>query len=189
MKTLGIALALGDIYRDGGAGEVIKPFDGAVARFDGLIRAIDTMVTLIVSTAGYSKNIPLYPQPERQVSLAKQLERFLREHRKALVPWVTTRPLCWSTRNEVRVGMKLAQQCGFAKKDEKVKVVIASNATHLLRITLYAFFYKPRMWTFRPVIVRHHFSLQSHLLEPVKLLRDVVYVFRVLARVKRIKRS
>lgn len=194
MKYLAIALALGDKYEDAGRGLIRVPLDGAIARFWAVTDALPKDAkTLVICTAGYSKKEPRVPQPERQVSLAGQLKRYV----DSCMPWweksLVAVPRCWSTRNEVRIGIKyvLRAQDGrpaFAQRDEQVTVVIASNLSHLLRILLYAKLYVPRTWRIKLVRARHHFSLRSHVMEPLKICRDIWYIIRVLRRLKHLRR-
>ncbi len=51
MKTVAISLALGDIYRDRGLGEINQPRDGAIERFNAVIKHEPS---LVICTAGYS---------------------------------------------------------------------------------------------------------------------------------------
>lgn len=188
-----LAIALGDIYEDAGTGLIRVPLDGSIARFWAVTDALPKNAeTLVICTAGYSKKEPRIPQPERQVSLAGQLKRYV----GTCMPWweksLVAVPICWSTRNEVRIGIKYALRAreghpAFAQKDEQVTVVIASNLSHLLRILLYAMLYTPRTWRIKLVRARHHFSLRSHVMEPLKIGRDIWYIMRVLYRLKCIR--
>jgi len=187
-KTVGISLALGDLYSRDGVGPLIHPLDGAIARFRALTRAINPLEPhIIVCSAGYCRQDPTRPQPHRHVSLAGQLAKYVRKEEGVWVNDLVSKPLCWSTRSEVRVGIKLAQRLGFAKKEEKVTVMVASNFSHLFRIWLYTELYTPGNWKVRLVRAHHKFSLVSHLLEFPKIIRDLLYIHRVLARLKRIK--
>ncbi len=187
-KFVGIALALGDIYTNGGSGKLIQPVDGAIARYiavrDYLEEFSNDRNSLIICTAGYSKKHPRYAEllPDyrlgRVVSLAAQLFRYCSE-RGLRLPLAY--PLCWSTRNELRIGIKTALK-SFATKDEEVTVVIASNFTHLIRIWLYAKMYTPKNWKFKLVRARHQFTLMSHLMEIPKIIRDLDYALRVWSR-------
>lgn len=184
MKKIAIALALGDIYAQGGVGELKQPLDGACARFAAVTRGMTCdNDSLVICTAGYSDTNPTVPHDSRRLSLAGQLERYVRETGNTYFLRLTAKPLCWSTRNEVRLGIKIAQRRSFANKEEKdVQVVIASNLTHLFRIWLYLLLYTPKNWKIKLVWAHHHFSLMSHLLEPIKVIRDLVYIVRVLHR-------
>jgi hypothetical protein len=189
-KTLAISLALGDLYDEAGYGDLRYPIDGAVARFEAVTRGMscDTS-SLVVCTAGFCKNDPRVPQLHRRISLATQLNNYLIANRN--FDWVErlfAKPMCWSTRNEVRLGIKVAQHTGFANKNERVTVRIASNMSHLIRIWLYAEMYTPDNWKFQLVRARHRFSLISHLLEIPKFMRDLWYVIKVRNRLKRITR-
>lgn len=194
MKQLAISLALGDLYDDAGRGLLRVPVDGGIARFRAVTHALPPSdEVLVICTAGCSRHAPRTPQPERQVSLAGQLKR----HVQKCAPWWNERlvavPLCWSTRNEVRIGIKYALRGeagrpAFARTDERVEVRIASNLTHLIRIMLYAQLYVPRTWKIKLVRARHHFSLRSHVMEPLKIARDMWYIFRVLHRLRRVRR-
>ena len=189
MKTVAISLAFGDIYRGAGTGHLKQPLDAAVARFKAVTAGITCDDnSLIVCTAGYSKKHPTVPQPERQVSLAEQLGRYVGEYETRWTSRLVAKPLCWSTRNEVRVGIKYAQRMAFASKNEEAIVAIASNFTHLIRIWLYAILYTPKNWKIKMIWARHRFSLWAHLFEPPKIARDVIYIMRVLWRLRRSKK-
>lgn len=189
MKQFAISLALGDIYGNSGNGKLKEPLDGAIARFKAGVSALPHDVdTAIICTAGYSKKEPRIPQPERLVSLAGQLERYVSKHYLFTHIKVVTKPICWSTRNEVRIGIKVAQRLGYVRKEDEVDVIIASNFTHLFRIWLYAKLYTPRNWRFVPVRAKHQFSFVSHVLELPKIVRDLHYSAKVLLRLRRLKR-
>ncbi len=176
MKHFVISLALGDIYGNSGKGELNEPLDGAIARFKAGMSALPHDVdTAVICTAGYSKKEPRIPQPERLVSLAEQLGRYISTHHLFTNIKVFTKPICWSTRNEVRIGIKIAQRLGYVRKEDEVDVIIASNLTHLFRIWLYAKLYTPKNWRFVAVRAKHQFSLVSHLLELPKIVRDLHY--------------
>jgi hypothetical protein len=189
MKTVAISLAFGDIYKEAGIGPLKQPLDAAVARFKAVTAGITCDdYSLVVCTAGYSKKHPTVPQSERQASLAEQLGRYVGEYEARWASRLVAKPLCWSTRNEVRVGIKYAQRIAFVSKNEEAVVVIASNFTHLVRIWLYAILYTPRNWKIKMIWARHCFSLRAHLLEPPKIARDVIYILRVLWRLRRSKK-
>lgn len=187
-KTLAISLAFGDIYSNAGTGQLNLPLDGSIARFEKVTLDLPYDIhTLVVCTAGYTRKEPLVPQPERLISLAHQLEHYVQEHVDCWHERLLAQPLCWSTRNEVRVGIKLAQRFGFAVKEERVDVVVASNLSHLFRIWMYAHLYKPRTWKLKLRWAHHNFSLLDHLMEPAKMTRDIVYIARVLIRLRKLK--
>ncbi|MDB5259040.1 MAG: hypothetical protein JWO73_248 [Candidatus Taylorbacteria bacterium] len=188
MKTIGIALALGDIYEAAGSGRLHMPLDGGIARLDGLIRQMTRdRSSLIVATAGYSKHEPLVPQPDRMVSLADQLARYVRINTVLWEDRVLAKPLCWSTRNEIRNGIKLAQRAGFAGRNEPVRVLIASNWLHLIRIRLYTSLYMPKSWKVQFTAVDDRFSFRSHMSEFPKIIRDMLLNARILRRARRIR--
>lgn len=185
-KTLGIILALGDLYGDAGEGELHRPLDGGVSRIEAAIaRMVPATCSLLVCSAGYSKEDPGVPSPERLASLAEQAARFIYERHDSWIHYLVARPLCWSTRNEVRVGIKVALLEKFATRDEKVRVVIATNLSHMPRVWLYTKLCAPKNWRVELVRARHQFSLMSHLLEAPKLARDIVYTLRVFYRLWR----
>ena len=188
MKTVAISLALGDIYSDGGIGEINKPLDGAVARFEAITKEVSVTEALILCTAGYGKKEPLIPKRYRTLSLAGQLSRYVNQYRQEWSKHLVTKPLCWSTRNEVRVGIKLAQRLGFVRGSEPANLLVSSNASHLIRIRLYTKLYTPKSWKVRQVSAKHQFSLISHLLEIPKIARDIIYSLRVLKRLRSFKR-
>lgn len=193
-KFIGISLALGDIYDDDGTGKLIRPVDGAIARYE-LVRDYveefsDNRHSVIICTAGYSKGYPRCIEflkngnLGRMASLSEQLFRYCSENGTRL-PLAYS--LCWSTRNEVRIGIKTALRC-FASREELVTVVIASNLTHLIRIWLYAKMYTPKGWNFKLIRVKHQFTLMSHLMEVPKFIRDFDYTLRVHSRLNRLRR-
>lgn len=187
-KFVGVSPALGDIYAQGGTGLLRTPLDGGVARFKAITAVIPcNTLSAIVCTAGYTKASPSVPQPERSMSLASQLNRYVHRYEGAWVSRLGTEALCWSTRNEVRVGIKYVQRLGFARKSNDVTVVIASNLSHLVRVWMYAALYTPPQWDYKLVRARHHFSIRSHLMEPAKVVRDAYYILRVLYRLRRLK--
>ncbi len=184
-KFVGIALAFNDIFTDLGlGGDLIRPLDGSIIRYSAVRDYLDRFKfddSVIVATAGFTKKTPRKISPtEREVSLANQLFKYCDQYNSRL-PLAET--LCWSTRSEIRIGIKTAIRRGFASKDEKdVTVVIASNLTHLIRIWLYAKIYTPKTWKFKLIRVKHRFSFWSHLLEIPKLIRDIDYSLRLRSR-------
>ncbi len=188
MKHLLISLALGDIYSKGGTGPLNTPVDGAVARFKALTdTATCDEQTLVVCTAGFARGCPFYAKPIREISLAGQLRRYVAENSPQWLERLVVKPRCWSTRNEVRLGIKEAMRSGFANKEEPVMVFIASNMAHLPRISLYARMYLPKKWGVMLVRASHPFTLWSHIQEPIKIRRDLFYILRVRRRLRRLK--
>lgn len=182
MRSVGIVLALGDIYDCRGIGNLRHPVDGVADRFRAIMAVCDSDFVL-VSTAGYSKESPQAPVLERQVSLCRQFERYLCEIRSSALNKLIAVPLCWSTRNEVRVGIKTAISRGEIDRDEPVELIIASNWTHLPRIWLYAKVYMPKKWKLRLVVAKRKFSFgDSFLVEPAKTVRDAMYFIRLILR-------
>lgn len=185
MKTIGIILALGDLYQDAGTGKLHEPVDGVVDRLDVILEiAKDCPQGLIlVSTAGYSKKHPITPQPERVVSLADQLHRFVANHRSSYLNNLVAKPLCWSTRDEVRAGIKVARRI-IADRQDKARLVLASNWWHLPRIWLYTQVYVPKDWQVIIAPSKRRFSIRDLLMEGVKTVRDISYFIRVVARLR-----
>lgn len=188
-KYIGIALALDDVFDRQGAGYVKRPVSGTVSRYDTLNHAIPLYApkVRIYASAGYSRESPLEASPERTVALADQLKRFVSTYRRQSLKRLEARGCCWSTRSEVRVGIKMALREGFAQKDEDAMLVIASNAAHLPRVALYALVYKPEAWDLMLVRARHRFGLIDTLLEAPKIVRDLVYFGRVFYRLRRMR--
>jgi hypothetical protein len=198
-------LALGDIYTPDGV--LHKPVDGVVARLKGSCRWIHRYAglndpTLFFASAGYARpnkwTSQLYPWQGRPVSLACQLKRYLVEHYSddddLIIPSVKlqAKPLCWSTRSEIRLGVKRTQawmkEHEFEDKECEVILVVASHWAHVPRILMYCWWYVPRSWGFKLLCVKHVFSLRSHLSEPLKLQRDLIRWLRTLFRLRRMKK-
>lgn len=189
MKRVGILLALGDIYSGSGVGSLNTPIDGGVARFQAVASSIPcNSNSLIVCTAGYTQKYPSTPQPERKLSLAGQIAKYINENESEWDDFLVAKPLCWGTRNEVRLGIKLALNEHFVGRCEKVTLVISSNLSHLVRVWLYTKLYTPKKWEVKFMRASHQFSLVSHILEIPKIIRDVVYTFKVLNRLQRLKK-
>ena len=184
MKTVAIALALGDIYDERGLGHINKPLDGGIARFKTVTEWLLPKDSLVVCTAGYSKKNPTEQNEMRRMSLAGQLERYIIEYDQFWENNFVAKPLCWSTRNEVRVGIKLVQRIGFVKKSELANLIISSNFSHLIRIWLYTKMYTPKKWRVRLIWAHHQFSLMSHVIEIPKMIRDILYFIKVLYRLR-----
>lgn len=183
----GLSLGFGDIYADRGTGLLITPFDGSVQRMLAIGKYIkehrgNDGVGMLVSCAGYSKKDPLHPQPERAVTLAEQANRFWREDQKAFrtIPHLAY-PCCWSTENEVMMGLKVMRLQVTNGESSRVTVVIASHELHLKRIKMYTDKYLPKGWTVVLLPVEHQFSWIDKLGEWVKMTRDLVML-----RLKRI---
>lgn len=180
MKVIGICLALGHIYQNRGKGELVRPLDGAIARFDRVtkraaeIYSLDKKGTLnLICTAGYSKAHPYCAERPGEVSLAGQLDRFVNDHARKWKKFLRAEPLCWSTRNEIHEGIQLALRERHAKKDEAAVLLIASNWAHLPRVWLYAQLYKPKAWKLELLVAHHSFSLRDYLLEIAKIGREL----------------
>jgi len=180
-KIVGISLGFGDIYDEGGIGKLHQPLDGSIARFNAVAKC---KPELIICTAGYSRKSPTAPSKERKLSLAHQLNRYVTEYDQKWEHRLFTRPLCWSTRNEIRVGIKIAK-CRDIDGVTPFVLVIASNLTHLPRICMYTKLYAPKNWRVKLVRARHHFSVLDHSLEPPKIARDIIYIVKVLWRLRR----
>ncbi|MFM2383633.1 MAG: hypothetical protein RIQ72_205 [Candidatus Parcubacteria bacterium] len=196
-------LALGDIYTP--KGKLILPVDGVVDRLRATCDWIDLSVgvadsTLLFASAGYAKRSrfasQLFPNDKRPLSLANQLSKYLAEHYgedSSLIPSakLSAEPLCWSTRNEVRVAIKRTKawmkENGYDEQNSEVVFVVASHWAHLPRIWLYCKWYLPKEWSVKLVVAKHAFSLRSHLIEPPKFLRDCWLLRRVLSRLNRMK--
>src|ERR1700754_762680 len=113
MKTVAISIAFGDIFNEAGCGSLRQPIDGAVARFKAVTKGLfPNERTLVVCTAGYRKAQPTKAVQEREISLAKQLLRYVWKFEHDWHMRLFTESLCWGTRQEIRMGIKLAQQIG-----------------------------------------------------------------------------
>jgi hypothetical protein len=192
MKTLGIWLAFGDIYAEGGLGAPIVPYDGSTKRLKRLLQEVARAPLCkwrIVTTAGYSKRAPRHQVEEREVSLADQQARWVTEEH----PWyrerLLVRPLIYSTRNEIKVGMKQAVRSGFYSCEEPTRVVVASHPLHLVRIALYCVMYCPRGWQWKLLPVWHQFSFYSYVHEFAALARDLCYGLTLAYRLYRFRHS
>lgn len=199
MQTLGICLAFGDLYEDAGRGALREPQDGGIARILQTMDVArnyydDPKAAMFVCSAGYSRQEPQRPQSERQVSLADQMNRYYKETKpegcKAVHrPFFLAVPRCWGTRNEIRLGMKLGCR-RFASRTWPTALIISSNRAHLLRVRICLWLYKPpAAWQLVLVPVKHHFSLMSHLTEPLKIVRDLWYIARVWMRLRRRRKA
>lgn len=188
-KTVVISLALGSLFEDEGLGKLIIPVDGAISRFyAGTKHVLINDRSLVVCTAGYGKKDPRKPQQGFRLSLAEQLARYVAIHDKFWKPHLSAVPLCWSTRNEIRLGIKQAVRLGFANKHEPTLLIVASNAIHLIRIWLYLKMYKPQSWALRLVKAKHPFSFISCVGELFKIARDLKYALTVKSKLKGIRR-
>ncbi len=174
-KMVGIALARHDIFADGGRGKLIYPPDPSIARYRAVEAAcFESMHDYrVFCTAGYSMLCPKKPSADRCVSLAAQQRRYVSEHCESGLNALMSEPLCWSTESEIACGIAWAQK-DFVKQGDEVTLVIASHRAHLPRILIYCLKHLPQGWKLQVVAVRHRFSVLSWLLEPVKILRDVL---------------
>ncbi len=171
-KVIGISLACGDIFGNKGMGALKKPIDVSVERLEAIIKELKgEMNSLIVCTAGYGRENPDEPNEKRILSLADQLKRY--EHDRFWSDSLVAEPLCWSTRNEIRFGIGLAQYLNFVKKDDvDVVVVVASHPAHSFRIKMCLHFYVPKAWKVKFVPVEHKFPMFDRMLEIVKIAKD-----------------
>ncbi len=174
-------LALGDIFSPNGT-ELRLPIDGSIDRLRTMCHWVDdcagsTDSTLYWASAGYAKRTPgvsqLEPHPGRQVSLAEQVSRYLKllhattaaEGEKPDIipaPKLLAKPLCWSTRNEIRVAVRRTQRWmkehGYINQNSEVIFVVASQWAHLPRIWLYCKWYVPREWGVKLLRSSHEFT-------------------------------
>lgn len=168
MNAVVIVLGLADIFGNEGQGEIIKPLDGSIKRFTDGVGAltVSTSNFLVICTAGYDATSPREPvKNARKVSLAHQFERWVLIEMPDFQDFLRITPLCWSTRKEVKLGIRLAmRESGFGPDDD-VELVIASNPLHLLRIWLCTKWYAPKKWRVRLIPSFHAFSLASWLRE------------------------
>lgn len=179
-KTLGICLAFNDIYTNAGKGSLVSPLGGVTERFDGVTKKMSDISSdknIIISTAGFSKRNPTEPQPKRLVSLSDQLYRFVCDKRPEYKDLLHTLPLCWSTNNEIRVGIEQALQRDFCTFNEEVNLVIASHSWHIPRIWMYCKMYMPHQWKLHLISVKEKVSYRSYLHEIVTFIRDVPKFF------------
>lgn len=188
-------LALGDILSPDGK-ELRLPIDGSIDRLRTMCHWVDDCAgsedsTLYWASAGYAKRAPgvsqLEPHPGRQVSLAEQMSRYLKllhataaeDEELDIIPAakLLAKPLCWSTRNEIRVAVRRTQRWmkehGYNNQNTEVIFVVASHWAHLPRIWLYSKWYVPKEWNVKLLRASHEFSLRSHVIEPPKFLRDL----------------
>lgn len=184
--TVGICLAFEDLYSDAGRGDLIST-DGVVLRLKAVIKKMNQIGAkrdLLVSTAGYSKRDPRHPQPEREVSLSRQLYRYIGEKMPvAKYSFYIFVPLCWSTENEIRVGIEEAMKTGYCHTKEKANLVIASHPFHLVRVWMYCKMYMPIEWRLHLVPVVHKFSYKSYLHEFYTLFRDLPRFFKSIPKI------
>jgi len=197
MKAIVIALAFGDIYTNEDSPKLIRPLDGSISRLiEGLRKARELRANTlqILCTAGYGKINPRKSHPNRKVSLAKQIEKWILESDTfwghCLKNHLTAEPLCWSTRNEIRVGIKKSLRLNLDSWDNsETHLIVASNWAHLPRIWLYTKLYTPKTWKVHLVRAKHRFSLTDHVLEIPKIARDILYVLKVTDRLNQIRRQ
>lgn len=161
VKTVVIALALSDIYSP--SGSLIEPLDGSIARFDAAVAGIpNNDSTVIVATAGYHKTAPLVPRPNRPVSLAKQLERYVETYRPKWYPLLIAEPRGYGTYPEIWNGVRLAIEKGDADPNLPTQLVIATNWLHTWRVKLYCKRLKlPPRWTVEVRCAKHVFTWHS----------------------------
>jgi hypothetical protein len=192
-----IPLASGDIYDNKGQGKEVVYEDGkpelATKRLrQGLVqiwRDTGKKPDMVINHAGYQKNSPRQVMENgRQVGLAGQLGRWIKEHRAKMVQelGVVTDPKTWSTVNEIRLGFKeVVKRYG---KDEKVIVYVASNTSHIPRIMMYANIYRPKNVELRWAVARRRFTPKDSLImEPIKVGRDILKYSKVFGRLLRKK--
>jgi hypothetical protein len=175
--TIAIVLAFGDIYERGGEGNIILPIDGVLSRLQATVAGLDPASTIaVVCTAGYSRKSPTRSIPQRRVSLAGQLRRYMVDHAKGWVPKLFAEPLCWSTENEIRTALRLAREQFGIQGTDQLHIVTASHWAHVPRIHLFLYRYRSAGWTHEVRVARHRFGAVNYLIEPIKLVRDLVSV-------------
>lgn len=176
MKVLAIALAFGDLYEDNGKGELKIPHDGAIDRFHCLVKNLPSNSECkFCCSAGFAKRSPLRPVPERSVSLADQLNRYVRENYPDIYELLHTSGVSWGTRREISDAIFLAKLSGY-KKDDEVKVLIASHPAHLFRVKICAKQLMPKNWELVLLKSKHRFSLRDKIYEIPKIVKDLLWL-------------
>ncbi len=180
----GILLALEDMFRDRGSGEIlsIRHTPGAVCRAVKTLklcgkaagRALmngDTYVCHTVASAGYGPVNPDRPNPERVVSLADQLVRWFSAFGGPDSAMnIKTNLVAWGTASEIEAGIDWMIRKGVDPEDPNVILVTATNPSHWLRVWILCRKIKPRAWKMKVGMVWHKFSLWSALREIPKTI-------------------
>ena len=118
------------------------------------------------------------PGVKRRISLADQLNAFLKLNHREALDCLVTKPLCWGTGNEIREGIRLAQE-KFANGDYEVTLVVASHWTHIPRIWIYCKKLLPAGWKLKLLAVKHRFTVYSQIREiPAFLIEAVRFLFK-----------
>lgn len=164
LPVFGIALALGDIFKEAGCAEnPTEPFDGALWRYFTVIRGSEGIP--VVCTAGFSKQNPTVQCPERTVALCQQLTRFVEADDPEAAEWIYSNPLTWGTRNEILHSISEAIRLGLADPNKPAKLVIATNPAHIIRVWLCCMKLKPQLWKVDLRVSHHPFTWRSKLRE------------------------
>jgi hypothetical protein len=183
MKVLAITLASGDIYRDGGEGDLISPADAGVHRFHRMVYELPrSLPYLIVCTAGFSKRRPKKQVPERHVSLADQIRHYAEEtfpvyDNPTLHKCLCTEALCWGTRNQIEKGIEIALQKGF-RENEHVTLLLSSHRAHSLRVCMCAQNLAPKKWYIKFLKTTEEFGVKCKLREIPAFFSDAKELLR-----------
>lgn len=179
MKKLAILLPSDNIYKQGGKGAIRLPLDGTVVRLKRTMQELNlpNSEVLIICTAGYGRASATQPN-SNNISFAEQVARFVNERRSSWNKRLIALPLTWSTGNELRTGIELAQENGFTA-DETIEVVVVSTWFHLPGIYLWWIcLKKPKRWKIRLFASREKSPLHAYIWELPALIRDIARILK-----------
>ena len=134
----------------------------------------DRRSTVVIQTAGYCKENPRHAHWAKR-SLCEAMKDKLEGE---MHPWAENfiaRPLTWSTRGEIRYGLKVIRQMKIATSRQSLNIIISSNLLHLLRIRWYVWMYTPWAWKVTYKTSWHPFGWKDRLLEIPKHIQALYF--------------
>ncbi len=156
IPTVVIPLALGNPLKEDCNG-------GAYRRFIAGINKESLGNTLVIQTAGYSKAKPKESDISHPLPLSGALLKKLRDERNPWADRFIARALGWGTASEIKFAFKVIRQLKIGSRlhHKKLRVVIASNKVHLIRIKLYVAMYRPKDVIIQYKVAKHDFSTKD----------------------------
>lgn len=180
-----IVLAYGDLFNDNGLSHMSPNADqdGAILRFLATLVQISPLGhisprdinAVVVASAGYTRQSPSIPVPERRVSLAAQFYQWARQQESYWDKRIEPDGRYWGTRSEIWAGIELAKKHGASPTERvEIRVGTSDNWCHYFRVRLYVWLYKPRKWKMKVFRSKHRLTFSEKIAEVVKVVDGII---------------
>ena len=121
-----------------------------------------------VFSAGYSKNNPTKQCANRPISLAYQMEKYVRDRQPPVSVRIYSQALGWGTLHEMLWAIRIAKS--HFNFDDNTTVIVVSSEDHLPRIRKYARWVMPKDWWVQYHAIDH--KLNELWKERIKFWKD-----------------